>query len=216
MRPRRKRSPEVQPRSWYDRVTLTQSPRDAEELVSELEFVWNQIKNNSPSSSLSSPRANRSAGASQPYEDAAQASDAEGPMKEIRPMSEYDEAELRSQKQLELEDDDIDGSQNHDRVSGRWQRKVERALTTMSAEVAALREQITTGREWRAKKERSLPALVKWFAWVVVKHLFADFVILTVVLLWLRKRKDRRLEDLVRAAVKLVREYVRNVLPSRG
>ncbi|KAG5747215.1 hypothetical protein H9Q69_001775 [Fusarium xylarioides] len=189
---------------------------DAEELVSELEFVWNQIKNNSPSSSLSSPRANRSAGASQPYEDAAQGSDAEGPMKEIRPMSEYDEAELRSQKQLELEDDDIDGTQNHDRVSGRWQRKVERALTTMSAEVAALREQITTGREWRTKKERSLPAWVKWFAWVVVKHLFADFVILTVVLLWLRKRKDRRLEDLVRAAVRLVREYARNVLPSRG
>lgn len=216
MRPRRKRSPEAQPRPRYDRVTLTQSPRDAEELVSELEFVWNQIKNNSPSSSLSSPRANRSAGASQPYEDAAQASDAEGPMKEIRPMSEYDEAELRSQKQLELEDDDIDGTQNHDRVGGRWQRKVERALTTMSAEVAALREQITTGREWRAKKERSLPAWVKWFAWVVVKHLFADFVILTVVLLWLRKRKDRRLEDLVRAAVRIVREYVRNVLPSRG
>ncbi|KAF5553252.1 endozepine [Fusarium phyllophilum] len=205
-----------QARPRYDRVTLTQSPSDAEELVSELEFVWNQIKNNSPSSSLSSPRANRSAGASQPYEDAAQGSDAEGPMKEIRPMSEYDEAELRSQKQLELEDDDIDGTQNHDRVSGRWQRKVERALTTMSAEVAALREQITIGREWRTKKERSLPAWVKWFTWVVVKHLFADFVILTVVLLWLRKRKDRRLEDLVRAAVRLVREYARTVLPSRG
>ncbi|KAH7246059.1 acyl CoA binding protein-domain-containing protein [Fusarium tricinctum] len=189
---------------------------DAEELVSELEFVWNQIKNNSPSSSLSSPRANRSTGASQPYEEPEQASDAEGPLKEIRPMSEYDEAELRSQQQLDLEDDDIGEVQSHNRVSGRWQRKVERALTTMSAEVAALREQITTGREWRTKKERSFPAWAKWFAWLLVKHLFADFVILAVVLLWLRKRKDRRLEDLVRAAVRLVREYVRNVLPSRG
>jgi septal ring factor EnvC (AmiA/AmiB activator) len=143
-------------------------------------------------------------------------SDAEGPLKEIRPMSEYDEAELRSQQQLDLEDDDIGEVQNHNRVSGRWQRKVERALTTMSAEVAALREQITTGREWRTKKERSFPAWAKWFAWLLVKHLFADFVILAVALLWLRKRKDRRLEDLVRAAVRLMREYVRNVLPSRG
>ncbi|KAH7192311.1 acyl CoA binding protein-domain-containing protein [Fusarium flagelliforme] len=190
---------------------------DAEELVSELEFVWDQIKNNSPSSSLSSPRANRStgAGASQPYEQPEQASDEEGPLKELRPMSEYDEAELRSQRQLDLEDDEIE-IQNSDRSGGRWQRKVERALTTMSAEVAALREQITTGREWRTKKERSLPAWAKWFAWLLVKHIFVDIVILSTVLLWLRKRKDRRLEDLVRSTVRLLREYVRNVLPSRG
>jgi hypothetical protein len=191
--------------------------RDAEELVSELEFVWDQIKNNSPSSSLSSPRANRStgAGARQPYQQPEQASDEEGPLKELRPMSEYDEAELRSQRQLDLEDDEIE-IQNSDQSVGRWQRKVERALTTMSAEVAALREQITTGREWRTKKERSFPAWVKWFAWLLVKHIFADIVILSIVLLWLRKRKDQRLEDLVRSAVRLLREYVRNVLPSRG
>ncbi|KAF5670333.1 endozepine [Fusarium heterosporum] len=191
---------------------------DAEELVSELEFVWNQIKNNSPSSSLSSPGANRSTGAPQRHGETEQASDddGEGPLKEIRPMSEYDEAELRSQQQLDLEDDEIEEVQTQNRVSGRWQRKVERALTTMSAEVAALREQITTGREWRTKKERSFSAWAKWLAWLLVKHLIADFVILVVVLLWLRKRKDRRLEDLVRAAVRLFREYLRNVLPSRG
>lgn len=130
-------------------------------------------------------------------------------------MSEYDEAELRSQRQLDLEDDEVE-IQNSDRSGGRWQRKVERALTTMSAEVAALREQITTGREWRTKKERSFPAWAKWFAWLLVKHIFADVVILSIVLLWLRKRKDRRLEDLVRSTVQLLREYVRNVLPSRG
>ncbi|EKJ72656.1 hypothetical protein NXS19_008792 [Fusarium pseudograminearum] len=190
---------------------------DAEELVSELEFVWNQIKNNSPSSSLSSPRPNQStgAGAQQPPQEPEQASDGEGPLKELRPMSEYDEAELRSQRQVDLEDDEVDVPTS-DRSSGRWQRKVERALTTMSAEVAALREQITTGREWRTKKERSVPAWVKWFAWLLVKHIFADLVILSVVLLWLRKRKDQRLEDIVRAGVRLMREYVRNVLPSRG
>ncbi|RSL55998.1 hypothetical protein CEP54_009075 [Fusarium duplospermum] len=187
---------------------------DAKELVAELEFVWNQIKHNSPSSSMSSPRANRSGGASQQHY-ADPPSDVEGPMKVISPMSEYDEAELRSQRQLDLEDEMEEG-QEGSQHGGRWQRRVERALTTMSAEVAALREQITTGREWRAKKERSFPAWAKWFAWLVVKHLFADFVILAIVLLWMRKRKDRRLEDLVRAALRLAREYVRKVLPSRG
>ncbi|KAM5351947.1 hypothetical protein ACJ41O_004670 [Fusarium nematophilum] len=186
---------------------------DAKELVAELEFVWNQIKHNNPSSSFSSPRANRSTGASQHYEEPA--SDVEGPMKVISPMSEHDEAELRSQRQLDLEDE-MEEAQDPSRRGGRWQRKVERALTTMSAEVAALREQITTGREWRAKKERSFPAWFKRFAWVVVKHLFADIVILSFVLLWMRRRKDRRLEDLVRAALKLVREYIRNIVPSRG
>lgn len=184
---------------------------DARELVDELEFVWNQIKHNSLNSSISSPKANRSTAASHHYQD--NASDPEGPMKIISPMSEHDEAELQSQRQMDLEDE-LEG-QNPIQRGSRWQRKVERALTTMSAEVAALREQITTGREWRAKKERSFPAWANWLAWLVMKHLLADLVILAIVLIWMRKRKDRRLEDLVRAAVKLVREYIRNILPSR-
>ncbi|KPM34939.1 hypothetical protein AK830_g11641 [Neonectria ditissima] len=187
---------------------------DARELVDELEFVWNQIKNNSPSSSISSPKANRSTAASQRYlEDTA--SDPEGPMKIISPMSEHDEAELQSQRRMDLEDE-MDGGQDTVQRGSRWQRKVERALTTMSAEVAALREQITTGREWRTKKERSFPAWANWLAWILMKHIFADLVILAIVLIWMRRRKDRRLEDLVRAAFKLVREYIRNILPSRG
>ena len=132
----------------------------------------------------------------------------------LSPMSEQDEAELRSQRQMELEDEDDDDVASG-RISGRWQKRVERAITNLSAEVAALREQITTGREWRSKKERSFPSWMGWLIWTVLKHLLADFVILAVVLLWMRKRKDRRLEDLVRSMLRLVREYVRNVLPSR-
>lgn len=129
-------------------------------------------------------------------------------------MSEHDEAELESQRQMDMEDE-IEQGQDPVRRGSRWQRKVERALTSMSAEVAALREQITTGREWRSKKERSLMAWASWLARLVMKHLLADLVILTIVLLWMRKRKDRRLEDLVRAVLKLIREYVRSILPSR-
>ncbi|PHH89789.1 hypothetical protein CDD83_5250 [Cordyceps sp. RAO-2017] len=182
---------------------------DATELVAELEFVWNQIKHNSPSSSDSSPKAGGGGGGRR-QQFQAPLSGTDGPMKVLTPMSEQDEAELRSQRQMELEDDAAGAAD-----SSRWQRKMERAVTNLSAQVAALREQIATGREWKSKKQRSFPAWLRWAAWLVMKHLVADLVVLALVLLWMRKRKDRRLEDLVRAAFRLGREYVRKVLPSR-
>ena len=186
--------------------------RDASELVSELEFVWNQIKNHSPASSDSSPKAQRSS--SRRFKPPTSGSD--GPMKILSPMSEHDEAEMQSQRLLDEEDDAADAAETGSgKSSTRWQRKVERAMTKMSAEVAALREQITSGREWRSRKESSYPVWVGWLIWSVVRHLLVDSFILGLVLLWMRRRKDRRLEDLVRAALKLVREYVRKVLPSR-
>jgi hypothetical protein len=42
-----------------------------------------------------------------------------------------------------------------------------------------------------------------------------DVVVLGIVLIWLRKRKDRRVEDLVREGLKIGREYVRKILPAR-
>ncbi|KAJ2976303.1 hypothetical protein NQ176_g5031 [Zarea fungicola] len=170
---------------------------DGRELVSELEFVWNQIKHNSPSASDSSPQA-----APLTRRFAQPLSGSDGPMKVLSPMSEQDEAELRSQRQMDLEDREM----GHDVSigSGRSQRKMERAITKLSAEVAALREQITTGREWKAKKERSFPSWLGWLVWSIMKHLLIDCVILSLILVWMRRRKDRRLEDLVRAALTLV------------
>ena len=132
-------------------------------------------------------------------------------MKVLSPMSEQDEAELRSQQQMDL-DDILD---EQPRAAPRWQKKVERAVTKLSAEVAALREQITTGREWRSKKDKSFGAWFGWLLWTVLKHLVVDCVMLALVLIWMRRRKDRRLEDLVRSALKIVREYLRKVVPSR-
>lgn len=133
-------------------------------------------------------------------------------MKILSPMSEQDEAELRSQKLVDV-DDAVEESR--EQKSSRWQKKVERAVTKLSAEVAALREQITTGREWRSKKDRSFHAWFGWILWVMLKHLVVDCVLLAIVLIWMRKRKDRRLEDLVRSTLKLFREYVQKVLPTR-
>jgi hypothetical protein len=186
--------------------------RDAAELVGELEFVWNQIKDNSPGSSFSSPKA--PGGEARQFEQPTSGTD--GPMRILNPMSEQDEAELRSQQQMDIQDGEEDEEEVFvGKKSSRWQKAVERAITNLSAEVAALREQITTGREWRSRKERSWPAWFGWLAWAIFKHIFADFVVLSLVLLWMRRRKDRRLEDLVRASLRLIREYVRKILPSR-
>lgn len=131
-------------------------------------------------------------------------------MKVLSPMSEDDAAE---QEYRERQDDGDDGE--YVKKGDRWSRKVERALVRLSAEVAALREQITAGREWRSKKEKSFTAWASWILWIVTKHLAVDIVILGIVLIWMRKRKDRRLEDHVRAMLKLGREYARKILPSR-
>ncbi|CAI4212503.1 unnamed protein product [Parascedosporium putredinis] len=140
-----------------------------------------------------------------------------GPMKILSPMSEQDEAELESQRISAILDDEEENEINGSvPVAGnKWARKVERALQKLSTEVAALREQITTGREWKFKKEMSWKAWFTWLFWAALQHLVMDFVVLSIVLIWLRKKKDRRLEDLVRAALKLVREYVRKIVPSR-
>lgn len=186
---------------------------DARELVSELEFVWNQIKSNSPSTSESSPRG-KTAEPTREREArrfAQPLSGTEGPMKMLSPMSEDDEVE-REYREAQA-DEEEDGE--YVKKGDKWSRKVERALVRLSAEIAALREQITTGREWRSKRERTLTAWSTWLFWTSIKHLVIDSFVLLVILIWMRKRKDRRLEDLFRSALKIGREYARKVLPSR-
>jgi len=199
------------------------------ELVGELEFVWGQVKSNSESSGrgsegtgsgdgsgASSRSHSGSGGASGGIRRFQQpVSGTDGPMKVLSPMSEQDESERR------LEEGDGDGEQEEDsqgeysKRGDKRTRRMERAIVRLSAEIAALREQIATGREWRSKKEKSFSAWVGWAFWLVAKHLSVDIVVLFFLLLWMRRRKDKRFEDHVRGALKVMREYARKVLPSR-
>lgn len=183
-------------------------------MVAELEFVWNQIKNNSPSSSEASPKGDILDSSTRRFQQPLSGS--EGPMRVLNPMSEEDEAEHDYQRRMDDNNDGAgDDSGEYVKRGDKWSKKMERAIVRLSTEIAALREQITTGREWRSRKERSFDAWVGWILWVVSKHLAVDFFILAVVLLWMRRRKDRRLEDHVRAALRVLREYARKILPSR-
>lgn len=176
--------------------------------------MWNQIKDNSPTSSDDfAKQLGMSAVDLRPKRFVQPISGAGGPMRVISPMSEEDEAEQDYQRRIAADEPEDDGE--YLPRGNRWSKKMERAIVRLSAEIAALREQITTGREWRSKKERSTGAWVSWLLWVVAKHIVIDSFILALVLLWMRKKKDRRLEDQVRAALQIGSEYVRKVLPSR-
>jgi len=186
-------------------------------LVAELEFVWDQIKNNSESSSGSSPGRGAASYTTQPRQFQRPQNGTEGPMRVLSPMSQNDEEERDSAQRLGYndEDDDYEEGEKSDKKTKRWRRSVEQALVKMTAEVAALREQISTGREWQGKKNRTPGRWITWFLWLLFRHALLDTFVLAVLLLWLRKRKDRRFEDLVRQGLKIAREYVRMILPSR-
>ncbi|KAL2017801.1 hypothetical protein VTK56DRAFT_1664 [Thermocarpiscus australiensis] len=190
---------------------------NALELVAELEFVWNQVKSNSPSLAESSSGQSAAGGGDQRSGGGVRhfqtpLSGSEGPMKVLSPMSEEDESERRL---AELAEQAADDPGEYARRNDKRSKRMERAIVRLSAEVAALREQIASGREWRSRRERSAIAWIGWAFWVVTKHVTIDLLILFLLLLWMRKRKDRRLEDHVRAILRLAREYVRKILPPR-
>ncbi|KAK4101018.1 acyl-CoA binding protein [Parathielavia hyrcaniae] len=198
---------------------------NALELVAELEFVWNQVKSNTPSTEGSSSGQSGLALGEQRSASGGEAmagpgirrflppsSGSEGPMKVLSPMSEEDESERRV---AELADQAEDDPNEFARRNDKRSKRMERAIVRLSAEIAALREQIATGREWKSRKERDVLAWARWLFWTVTKHITADVIILLLLLLWMRKRKDRRLEDHVRAILRLAREYIRKVLPAR-
>lgn len=186
--------------------------RDSRELLSELEFVWSQVSKNYPSSPNSSPPREDSylnpSSSSKQRRFVAPRYGTEGPMKVLYPMSEESEGIVESEAGSQEDEEDKDNPVN-------WKGKVESTLVKMTAEMAALREQISNGREWRDKKRRTVGAWLGWLLWAGVRQVALDVFLLLLLLLWMRKKKDRRLEDIVREYIRLARTYVRRYLPAR-
>lgn len=197
---------------------LTRLVSDARELVAELEFVWDQIKNNSASSSGSSPGRKVPSYTTQPRQFARPRSGEDGPMRVLSPMSQDDEAEILSERKSGHNDeyeDEPEYTEGDKRGKKNWRRTMEQALVKMTAEIAALREQIATGREYQGRKRRSIGRWIAWLIWLTIRHVLTDMLLLGILLYFLRRKRDRRIEDLVREGLKIGREYVRKVLPPR-
>jgi hypothetical protein len=140
-------------------------------------------------------------------------------MRVLSPMSQDDEAERESERRLGYndayeEEEEFEEGEKKGKTK-KWRRTVEQALVKMTAEIAALREQIATGREYQGRRRRSVGRWIAWLIWLAVRHFLVDALLLGTLLLWLRRRKDGRIEDLVRQGLKIGREYIRKVVPSR-
>ncbi|KAL1955785.1 hypothetical protein VTO42DRAFT_8105 [Malbranchea cinnamomea] len=218
---------------------------EAEELISELEFVWDQIKFNAPSSSSSSPL--QSVGMSgsrqpsrQPYGsvegrlsgqiDSNLRRYAERNPSRLRVLSpvsqpeddyrrrpydseageegveeEEEEEEFQEARDSLYEDDeqeeDEDAIQHRadghrtgrDMNNRRWRRRVEQALTKMTAEIAAMREQMEAKSDY-SRRRSSIWAWLKWLVWVAVRQVLWDLAMFMLLLIFLRLKGDRRLE----------------------
>lgn len=226
---------------------------EARELVEELEFVWDQVKNNSqhPSSGSehSSPlqqversgylQNGSSSGPGIPSSVAALEGgpvnvdegrdDRQGSMRVLSPVSQADE-ELMDEERDEEEFVDAPVSQADEadlqdlsegaedggvadagvqatiqprvllpsRADTRWRRRIESSLIKMTNEVAALREQLESSRYLRSRSRKSLFGWVLRLSWWAVQLVVTDAVLLWIVILYLRRKDDRRLEGAVR------------------
>jgi hypothetical protein len=97
-----------------------------------------------------------------------------------------DNAELRGRRRT-------DPKKSPDIDNRRWRRRVEQALTKMTAEIAAAREQMEA-RSLAHRRRNSVWAWLKWLVWVTLRQVIWDLAILGMLLIWMRLRGDRRLE----------------------
>ncbi|KAJ5135534.1 Acyl-CoA-binding protein ACBP [Penicillium bovifimosum] len=86
----------------------------------------------------------------------------------------------------------------------RWRRRVEQALTKMTAEIAAVREQMEV-RTLAQRRRSGLWAWLKWIVWIAVRQILFDIAMLGGLLIYMRLKGDRRVENRLKtgwAAVK--------------
>ncbi|KAJ5082592.1 hypothetical protein N7532_011635, partial [Penicillium argentinense] len=101
---------------------------------------------------------------------------------------------------------DLESNAHHRRDShdpssprnSRWRRRVEQALTKMTAEIAAVREQMEV-RTLANRRRSGIWAWLKWILWTVTRQIIWDLALLGVLLIWMRMHGDRRVEDKLRS-----------------
>ena len=212
---------------------------EARELVSELEFVWDQIKSNSASSSGTSPgHMAQSQGqqiANPSYASIGQTGsmrrdeDQGGRgLKMLRPVSDGDEEENDNEEDEEYQEargDIYDEDNEEGPVAGfsgqgkdldvrnrKWRKRIERALMKMTTEVAALREQMEAYRLGEGKRKNGIWAWMTWLVWVAFKHMLIDLTLLGILVVWARRKRDRRVETGTTLMMQYLGEHMRRWL----
>ncbi|KAL7275189.1 hypothetical protein RUND412_001888 [Rhizina undulata] len=190
---------------------------EARELVSELEFVWDQIKSNVPSNaSTNSPPLPNTGADLHPFHSQTTPNNPNTPYyPPVTPSS----AALGvippnpfGEEEQETFSEDADFCRDPARSNKRWRHRVETALVMMTAEIAALREQLENRRV--ARKRGRVGRLGKWVLcvlWVVVKHVVVETVFWGAVFLWMKRRGDGRAQDAMRLVIGFVKQGLREM-----
>ena len=200
---------------------------EARELVAELEFVWDQIKSNSASSTGSSPG---HLGQSQALQQASmsgygmrQATDiGRGGLRVLRPLSDGDEEEddleaLEARTRVFERGDPANDAEAgrlphsldvHDR---RWRKRVEQALVKMTVEIAALREQIEANTPYGVRRRRGLASWIIWLAWVSTRHLLVDAALVGLFIIYTGRKRDGRVEQWFRLLLLWAKAQIANL-----
>lgn len=169
------------------------STPEARELVAELEFVWDQVKANSDASG-SGNSSGQSYGRSEEERKGDEA------LRVLRPASqedgeeeEEDDGNMRADEGFE----DTTAPRTTNRASLdnlQWRRRIESSLVKITAEIAALREQMEAKRVFSSQggKRRGMGAWMLWLVWVTIRHLLVDAVVVGCVVLWVRRGDEWR------------------------
>lgn len=80
----------------------------------------------------------------------------------------------------------------------KWRKRVESSLIKLTTEVAALREQLESRRFQSRHGRSSFWGRIIRLAWWAIQLIMADAVILWILILYMRRKKDRRLEGALR------------------
>ena len=209
---------------------------EARELVAELEFVWDQIKSNSVSSSSTSPgqlgKRGSNAGMDQSYINSSQRVSGEDTttaagLRVLRPVSdadedddedaEFEDAARRLTAGEEDEDDEaiavtgMNQIRDPDLRNRKWRRRIERTLVKMTAEIAALREVVDAGRIGDSRRRNGVWAWFHWLIWVGCRHMLVDLALLSLLVLWARRKGDYRVEQGLDLLWGYIREKIRRI-----
>ncbi len=228
---------------------------ESRELVSELEFVWGQIRSQSGSEEEgeeeSPTRKLERAGLKQTESYASippgrgggpgGGGDGGGRLRVLSPVSrggnsdivEGEDADSHEEtRDADADDDDDedfrdarDGSRDNalDRRRPRdddeyavrnrkWRRRMEVALTRMTAEIAALREQMSDSRVFgTAHRRSSLLSWFRWLIWAALKQVGVNVALVGVIVLWGRWKGDRRAEEWVKRRWKEISSFLQTL-----
>jgi hypothetical protein len=85
----------------------------------------------------------------------------------------------------------------------------------MTAEIAAAREQMEA-RAVAHRRRSGVWAWLRWLVWVTLRQIIWDLAVLGMLLIWMRLRRDQRLEEQLKAGWSVVKSRLLGLKALKG